>query len=429
MRDAPPRITPAPGRSAHDAVWRRYGDYLRRAPLLTLEWADRETAARGWLVINSLRGGAAGGGTRMRPGLGRREVVYLAKTMELKFLFSGPPIGGAKSGIDFDPADRRRAQVLKRWFSAISPQLHAYYGTGGDLNVDEILDVIPCCSEIGLSHPQEGVVRGHLRPGEAELQSVFRALDRGIKAPVNGGLGLAGDDVPVADLITGYGLARAILRFYEVQGRSPDGARVLLEGFGAVGGPCGLYLARAGMRIVGIADREKCLVSQTGLDAGEMAALLRAREDKCLPAADPRCLRGADAARFEQVPADVFVSAASSGTLDQRRLELLAAQGVTTIGCGANQPFAEAKLGATRVQRAADLRFSIVPDVVANCGMARAFSYLMQPDAGPGPEDLFQAVDGTISSAVREIVERNRGRPTGLLAATLGYALDRIEAE
>jgi glutamate dehydrogenase/leucine dehydrogenase len=71
--------------------------------------ARRETGARAWLVINSLRGGAAGGGTRMRLGLDPREVIYLAKAMELKFSISGPPIGGAKTGIDFDPLDPRAA--------------------------------------------------------------------------------------------------------------------------------------------------------------------------------------------------------------------------------------------------------------------------------------------------------------------------------
>jgi hypothetical protein len=150
-----------------DGTWRRYGEYLRRPPLLTVEWADDRSPARGWLVINSLRGGAAGGGTRMRPELTRREVVYLAKTMELKFAFSGPPIGGAKSGIDFDPADPRRRDVLRRWFRAIAPHLKSVYGTGGDLNVDELLDVIPGCIEAGVLHPQEGVVRGHLHPDAA----------------------------------------------------------------------------------------------------------------------------------------------------------------------------------------------------------------------------------------------------------------------
>jgi len=34
--------------------------------------------------------------------------------MEVKFSVSGPAIGGAKSGIDFDPADARKNAVLRR---------------------------------------------------------------------------------------------------------------------------------------------------------------------------------------------------------------------------------------------------------------------------------------------------------------------------
>src|SRR4051794_18381870 len=116
--------------------------FEHKTPEIVFEWSDAETGARGWTVINSLRGDAAGGGTRMRAGLDRREVESLAKTMEVKFTVSGPAIGGAKSGIDFDPADPRRDEVLKRWFRAVAPLLKNYYGTGGDLNVDELADVI-----------------------------------------------------------------------------------------------------------------------------------------------------------------------------------------------------------------------------------------------------------------------------------------------
>jgi glutamate dehydrogenase/leucine dehydrogenase len=42
----------------------------------------------------------------MRAGLDKREVESLAKTMEIKFTVSGPQIGGAKSGINFDPRDQ-----------------------------------------------------------------------------------------------------------------------------------------------------------------------------------------------------------------------------------------------------------------------------------------------------------------------------------
>ena len=56
-----------------------------KRPEIVFEWKDSETEAEGWVVINSLRGGAAGGGTRMRKGLDKREVESLAKTMEVKF--------------------------------------------------------------------------------------------------------------------------------------------------------------------------------------------------------------------------------------------------------------------------------------------------------------------------------------------------------
>lgn len=134
--------------------------YSQRPPEIVFEWADSETEARGWVVINSLRGGAAGGGTRMRKGLDRGEVVSLAKTMEIKFTVSGPQIGGAKSGINFDPNDPRKEGVLRRWYKAVTPLLKHYYGTGGDLNVDAGKEVIPMTEACGVWHPQEGVFNG-----------------------------------------------------------------------------------------------------------------------------------------------------------------------------------------------------------------------------------------------------------------------------
>ena len=83
---------------------------------IVFEWQDSKTSAKGWIVINSLRGGAAAGGTRMRIGVTRNEVLSLAKTMEVKFTVAGPDIGGGKSGIDFDPRDPRKKDVLIRWY-------------------------------------------------------------------------------------------------------------------------------------------------------------------------------------------------------------------------------------------------------------------------------------------------------------------------
>ena len=152
-----------------------------KRPEIVFEWKDAETEAEGWVVINSLRGGAAGGGTRMRVGLDKREVESLAKTMEVKFTVAGPAIGGAKSGINFDPKDPRKQLVLHKWYKRVVPLLQNYYGTGGDMNVDEVKDVVPITEKYGLHHPQEGIVVGHYTPSpeqkKVQIQQLQQAME------------------------------------------------------------------------------------------------------------------------------------------------------------------------------------------------------------------------------------------------------------
>jgi glutamate dehydrogenase/leucine dehydrogenase len=409
-------------------MWRRYADFLRIPPELNIAWYDRDTGARAWLVINSLRGGAAGGGTRMRLGVDPREVIYLAKAMELKFSISGPAIGGAKTGIDFDASDPRRTDVLQRWYHAVRPVLRDRYGTGGDLNVDEVLDVIPAFDRLGLLHPQEGVVRGHLQPDNDGFRAVIDRLQHGVEAPVVDGQEVAGMDLTVADVITGYGVASSVRNLYDRRGDSLEGVRILLEGFGNVGAAAGLFLTRYGARLVAIQDARHTFVEPAGIGADETEDLMRRRINKLLPTDDSRVDPGIDRSRFWQVPADVFVSAAISQSLLPATLDQLEAVGVGVIACGSNQPFREAKLGSTRVAQNADRRFAVLADILANCGMARTFSFLMEPEAQPHSTPIIEAVEKTIAGTLDDVLERSRGARTGLLAATLGLALDRIGA-
>jgi glutamate dehydrogenase (NAD(P)+) len=414
------------------SMWRRYASFLRRTPELTLAWSDRETDARAWLVINSLRGGAAGGGTRMRLGVDPREVTYLAKAMELKFSISGPPIGGAKTGIDFDPTDTRKADVLERWYRAAMPLLRDRYGTGGDLNIDEVLDVIPAFERLGLHHPQEGVVRGHLHPDDRQFRAIMSRMQAGVAAPIGAGpaetRAVDGVDLTIADVITGFGVAAAVRRLYERRGRPLDGVRVLLEGFGNVGAAAGLYLARSGARIVAIQDARSTLIDAEGVDADGLEDLLRRRANKLLPASDARVYGGLERSRFWNVPAEVFVCAAISESVTADTLNALERSGVSVLACGSNQPFREGKVGSTDVAQDADRRFSIIADILANCGMARTFSYLLESNSQAEAAPVFDAVSRTIGEALDEVLDRAAGTETGLLSATLGLALDRIGA-
>lgn len=422
--------SPPEGHPDHD-VWVRYARFLDRPPEIVLDWHDPESEARGWLVLNSLRGGAAGGGTRMRRGLTRDEVVYLSKVMELKFAISGPSIGGAKGGLDFDPEDPRKLDVLRRWFAAIEPFLRTRYGTAGDLNVDVTREVVPVCAELGLAHPQAGIAVGHFEIRGRALEHRMNLVTAALQAVPAGRLGLEVADrgMPVADLITGYGVAVAVTRLLERQGRDPAGVRVLVEGFGNVGGSAALYLARAGARIVGIVDVAGGLVVEDGLGREAVADLLRRRVGGRLPADGDEELRREHRRRFGRIPADVMVCAARSGTVDGSALERMEAQGIEILACGANRPFHAAHPGDTRVQRAADERFSVIADVVANCGAARSFYHQMRASRRTSADEIFASVRRTISDSVDLVVERAGRADRGLLAAALDLTLERIDED
>jgi glutamate dehydrogenase (NAD(P)+) len=283
---------------------------------------------------------------------------------------------------------------------------------------------MPTFEKLGLRHPQEGVVRGHLATDDGHFRDVMRRLDAGVAAPAEP----APLDFTVADVVTGFGVAHAIRRYYQRTDRDISGARVLLEGFGNVGAACALYLARAGACIVGIRDAEKALVAPSGLALADVERLIAGRTNKLLPNEDTRIVHTRIAERFLNTAADVFVCAAISGSLDESVMTQLAATGVHTIACGANQPFAEARMGSTRVAQYADQRFAVLPDILANLGMARTFSYLMEPNAQPIAEAALHAVEQTITATLDEVLDRNVHADAGLLAGTLGLALERVGA-
>ncbi|MGH7465396.1 MAG: hypothetical protein ACREK1_09485, partial [Longimicrobiales bacterium] len=175
-------------------------------------------------------------------------------------------------------------------------------------------------------------------------------------------------------------------------------------------------------------DARSTLIDVDGLDADALEDLLQRRRNKLLPVDDARVHGGLERSRFWSVPADVFVCAAISESVTPDTLDELERSGVGVIACGSNQPFREVKIGSAVVAQDADCRFSVLPDILANCGMARTFSYLMESNAQPSAEPIFDAVNRTIEEALDEVLDRAADAETGLLSATLGLALDRIGA-
>ena len=379
--------------------------YENRVPEIVFAWQDSETEARGWVVINSLRGGAAGGGTRMRKGLDQREVESLAKTMEVKFTVSGPHIGGAKSGIDFDPADPRKKGVLERWYKAVTPLLKHYYGTGGDLNVDEIHEVIPMTEANGVWHPQEGVFSGHFQPNEAQKVRRIGNLRQGVSQAVED-LSISPDvnrKIRVADLITGYGVSESVRHFYDLHGGDVAGKKVVVQGWGNVGAAAALYLAQAGAHIVGIIDRAGGLIRPEGLTYDEVKGLFLAKEGNALKAEGLQSFDEVNAAIWD-VPADVFLPCAASRLVTRDQVERMANAGVQVISSGANVPFADKEIFYGPIAEFADERMAVIPDFIANCGMARVFAYLMSDeDVDMSDAAIFADTSAVIRKALSKV--------------------------
>ncbi|MBY0456184.1 MAG: hypothetical protein K2V38_02485, partial [Gemmataceae bacterium] len=350
---------------ARESGFARYESFFNQPPAMLVEWHDHLSTARGWLCINALRGGAAGGGTRMRPGGTRDEAIFLAKTMQTKFNVCGPAIGGGKSVIDFDFVGAARSaaggkppthaqvkkvkhDVLSRWFKHVGPLLKNCYGTGGDVGVDEALDTIPVTRKaINLAHPQEGIVRGHFpKFTPVQFKKSIRQLQDGVLAKV------VLEDLKrrapwsIADVATGWGVVCALRAYYAARGESLRGKRAIIEGFGAVGGFTAYYLHQLGAKVVAVssagggADRRGMRVAcdPEGLD---VLRLLHQRDETSLPAptASNPVQESEHGQRLFFFPADIFVPAAISHTIGSRTLDQLSDCGVKVIAPGSNNPF------------------------------------------------------------------------------------------
>lgn len=401
-------------------------EFEAKSPHIVFEWKDTETEAEGWVVINSLRGGAAGGGTRMRKGLDRREVESLAKTMEIKFTVSGPAIGGAKSGINFDPKDPRKRGVLERWFKAVYPLLKSYYGTGGDLNIDAEDEVIGITEQMGLWHPQEGVVNGHLKATKPQKIRKIGQLRAGVvKVLEDPSISpLPARKYTVEDLITGWGVAESVRAFYHLHGQDLKNKKVLIQGWGNVAAGAGYYLSRNGAKIVGILDKDGGIFNYEGFSFEEIRRLFINRKNNTLTADHLESYEVANQ-KFWDVPADIFIPAAASRLVTENHLDRLQKAGVKLISCGANVPFSDKEIFMGPISRIADERFSVIPDFIANCGMARVFAYLMGEDVEITDEAIFQDVSLTIWQAL-EAVNRKNSTKTKISETALSIALEQL---
>jgi glutamate dehydrogenase (NAD(P)+) len=381
---------------------------------MSVTWHDPVTGRPGFLVIDRLIDGAAGGGLRMREGCTVEEVGDLARAMSLKEAIAYDPgdrytpFGGAKGGVDCDPYDPEAEGLLQRYVAAMRPFLERHWATGEDLGVrQDTLDEI--FAAVGLRSSIEAAL---LRLDDPDAG--LRALRDGFAVDVDG--------IALGELVGGYGVAEAALAALERLALAPAATRAVVQGFGSMGGATARYLTRAGVRVVGIADRHGLVADPEGLD---VERLLRARD------AHGAIDRGALLPRDEQRPgadwlaldAEVLVPAATSYVIGADEAERVRARVIVEAANVATLPEVEPRL--------AERGIVVVPDFVANMATNAWWWWTLFGDVPPERDPALAKISGTMRRLVGELLERTEREailPRAAATAMAAENLDRLAA-
>jgi glutamate dehydrogenase (NAD(P)+) len=213
-----------------------------RDPAFVVSLNGSQGSLKGWVVVDSLYDGLAMGGTRMTPGVTQEEVAGLARDMTHKFTLAGLPIGGAKAGIASDGSNRE--ETFRTFGRTVKPLLHG----GIHLGID--MGVTPADRAIFF---EEAKYDPRYRLGAPDMPIDWRTYYE-----------------PLIDC-TGHGVGVAAVTALEASGRKGP-ARVVVQGFGAVGRAVAHFLEERGHTVVGVADFQGT-ISADRLPVAELVAI------------------------------------------------------------------------------------------------------------------------------------------------------------
>ncbi len=357
---------------------------LNTEPELVIEYTDPVEGFRGWLVIDSMAHNLCAGGLRVQKGLTSDTIRRLAATMTLKMRIAGIRADGAKSGIDYDPASPGKEEALFRFIRAIKPYIQERYSMGPDMNTTmPELDAI--CARLGISSIKTAVAAAQNLNADTFQQRIALLTEQAGPAALG-------------RLRAGIGLAAAALAALEFQAIPLERGTVVIQGFGCLAASAAHFLSRAGVKIIGIADHEKSLISTDGTPLAIPALLSR-----CVDGMIPENAANGQYGKREDIynlTCDVFIPAAVEKTIQEHNARTMQ---VGAIVCGANLavlPEAEQTLYERGIL--------LIPDMIAGCGGSLSMEGLFAPVDMPTVEEVLAHVENRTRSIVKTMLKRSR---------------------
>ncbi len=333
---------------------------------------------KGILVVDNVAAGPSIGGLRMAPDVSLSECARLARAMTLKNAAAGLPHGGGKSVLFGDPRmPRERKEHLVRGF-AYALRHEMDYIFGPDMGTDET-----CMAWV--------------------KDEIGRAV--GLPREVGG--------IPLDEIgATGWGVLHATKVAARELGLDLGGARVAIQGFGAVGKHAARFLANEGAVLVAASDSRGTIYDPEGLDLAQIIALKESGKT-VHDYSDGTKLRG-DA--ILDVECEVWIPAARPDVVSEENVHRLQTRLVVQ---GANIPFTAA------AERALHERgVLVVPDFIANAGgvICAAMEY-----QGASQSAAFASIEEKLRANTEEVLDRARRSHSLPREAAFELATDRVK--
>ena len=359
-----------------EAPWAHLSDDLGPEKIMLLR--DAGVGLEAILVIDNTAAGPAIGGIRMAQDISVEEVFRLARAMTFKNAAAGLRHGGAKSGIVGDPAmpDADKERLIRAFGHAMR----------------ELRDYIP--------GPDMGITEANMAQLHDEIGRVVGL------PPVMGG-------IPLDTLgATGFGCAIAAEVAEEMGAVAIDGARTVVQGFGAVGTHAARFLAERGAIIVGVSDSKGAVINSDGFDLPKLIQF-KAEGNPVNAFPDGTAVPGSHLIGLDceiWVPAarpDVFTGANAAEVIARVIIQ------------GANIP-ATAEAETMFHERG----ILSIPDFIANAGgvICGAVEY-----AGGSESQAFAVIEEKIRTNTREVLQRAAGAGSEPRHAAVEMARARVE--
>jgi len=349
----------------------------------------------GYRVQHNMDRGPCKGGIRYHPSVTLDEVTALAMWMTWKCAVVNIPYGGAKGGVICDPAQMSEGEI-ERMTRRFVAELVEIIGPDQDIPAP---DVNTNERTMGWLMDTYSMQVGHSVP----------AVVTGKPIAIGGSLGRS--------QATGRGVALVAREALATHGMAVEGARMVVQGFGKVGGAFAELIEGLGAAVIGVSDVSGGIYNAAGLDIGELTRhVIETGYVEGFPAGEP--ITNEELLALE---CDVLVPAALENVFTADNAGAVRARMIVEGANGPTTPEADRIF--------ADRGIFVAPDILANAGGVTVsyFEWCQGLQAYFWTEDeVNERLEEIMVRAFGEVYAESQSRGVDMRAAATAVAVGRV---